>query len=359
MKKPIYILFLIAILYSQSFSQNITNKVGPNGNFIVTDATGTITHFIIQNSTGNVGIGSNTFDPINPEQLLIDAGVTNSVNAIYAKGTINSYFQFNIRNLSTGTQSSSDIVATANNGTETTYFMDMGVNGSGFIYQPGNPIETGKANDCYILGAGNDLYIVDNNVNKDMIFMTGGTASTNERMRIKNNGRIGIGTTTPSYLLSLSGGAYSNGISWYTSSDSTLKRNIQPLVKYGLNELMKMQPVSYTYKSDSTNKPEIGFIAQEMKNIIPEVVFGKEGEMGITYGNLIPVLVNSIKEQQKKIDDQQKEINSIKEDIKTLKSGEKIQTAGIDRNPSGAYYIGVPLLIGTILILVLKKKIKK
>jgi len=154
---------------------------------------------------GAVGIGTSSFDATNPEKLLVDAGTTTSVNAIYAKGTINSYFQTNIRNLSSGTQASSDIVATANNGTETTNFMDMGINGSGFVYQAGNPIETGKANDCYLLAAGNDFLLVNNNANKDMIFITGGTAVANERMRILSGGNVGIATTSPTAKLDVNG----------------------------------------------------------------------------------------------------------------------------------------------------------
>jgi hypothetical protein len=154
---------------------------------------------------GDVAIGSTTFDPTNPEQLLVNAGTTTSVNAIYAKGTINNYFQTNIQNLSTGTQASSDVVATANNGTETTNFMDMGINGSGFVYQAGNLIETGKANDCYLLSSGNDFIIANNNTAKDMIFVTGGTATTNERMRILSGGNVGIATITPAAKLDVNG----------------------------------------------------------------------------------------------------------------------------------------------------------
>lgn len=150
---------------------------------------------------GNVGIGSSTFDATNPEALLIDAGTTSSVNALFAKGSVNEYFQINIKNLSSGNQASSDLVATANNGTETTGFVNLGINGSGFVYQAGNPIETGKANDGYLISAGNDFYVVNNNTAKDIIFMAGGTAPANEAMRITSTERIGIGTTAPTTLL--------------------------------------------------------------------------------------------------------------------------------------------------------------
>jgi hypothetical protein len=108
------------------------------------------------------------------------------------------------------------------------------------------------------------------------------------------NGNIGIHKVSPQHIIDVAGGAYCNGTSWVNGSDSTLKRDIKSLNRYGLKELIKMRPVEYYYKSDKTNKLEIGFIAQEMKNVIPEAVFGKEGNMGISYGNLVPVLVNAI-----------------------------------------------------------------
>jgi hypothetical protein len=333
MKKTIFTFLSLTILGLSAYSQNITNKLGTNGSFLVSDGTGTPKYLIVNSTTGNVGIGTSTFDATNPEKLLIDCGTTTSVNAIYAKGSINSYLQFNIRNLSTGNQSSADVVCTADNGTETTNFMDIGINGSGYVYQSGNPIETGKYNDCYILGSGRDLYIVNNNTSKDMLFLTGGTATANERMRIKYNGKVGIGVTNPTQLLSLNGGAYCNGTTWSNASDSTLKRNTETLSKYGLEELMKMRSVSYYYKADTTNKLEIGFIAQELKNIIPEVVSGEEGNMGISYGNLVPVLVNAIKEQQS-------EIETMKNDIKELKTINRTQTAGMDNGNSVFTYIG-------------------
>lgn len=154
---------------------------------------------------GNFGIGTGTFDALNPEKLVVDMGVTTSVNAIYAKGNINSYLQTNIRNMSSGNQASSDIVATANNGTETTNFIDLGINGSGYVYQTGNPIETGAANDGYLLSSGQDFYLVNNNATKSTIFLTGGTASTNEAMRITAGELIGIGTSTPQAKLDVAG----------------------------------------------------------------------------------------------------------------------------------------------------------
>ena len=86
------------------------------------------------------------------------------------------------------------------------------------------------------------------------------------------------------------------------TSDRRLKRDILPLNKYGLQQVMQLNPVTYIFKDDSANTPQVGFIAQEVKQIIPEVVTGKEGDLskgeslGIVYGNLVPVLTKAIQE---------------------------------------------------------------
>lgn len=143
-------------------------------------------------SSGNVGIGTSTFSGTNPEKLLVDAGTTTSVNAIVGKGSINSYLQLNIQNQSTGTSASSDVVATANNGDETTNYVDMGINGGNYT---GGVM--GSANDAYLYNMGQNFLIGTGTAAKSLVFMTGGTTqSTNERMRISGTGNVAIGTTT-------------------------------------------------------------------------------------------------------------------------------------------------------------------
>ncbi len=152
-------------------------------------------------TTGELAIGSSTFNATNPEQLLVDAGTTTSVNAIVGKGSINSYLQLNIQNQSNGTSASSDVVATADNGSETTNFIDMGINSS-----TNTSGVMGAANDGYIYNIGQNLLLGTGTAAKSLVFMTGGTTqSTNERMRIDGNGLVGIGTNSPTSTLQVAG----------------------------------------------------------------------------------------------------------------------------------------------------------
>ena len=178
-----------------SVSGNVTGavkKLGSTDNFGLSIISNN-TERIRVDAAGYVGIGSSTFDGTNPEKLLVDAGATTSYNAAVIKGSINNYLQLNIQNNSTGTSASSDIVATANNGSETVNFVDLGINSSTY----NNTGILGGANNAYLYSTGNDFLIGNSTAAKNLAFFTGGSATTNERMRITGTGRVGIGITDP------------------------------------------------------------------------------------------------------------------------------------------------------------------
>jgi hypothetical protein len=87
---------------------------------------------------------------------------------------------------------------------------------------------------------------------------------------------------------------------WTNASDLAYKDDVQDMV-YGLQEVMQLTP--RTYKIKNTNDLRVGFIAQEIELVIPEVVSGQEGSKGISYGNLVAVVVRAVQELNKKLDD--------------------------------------------------------
>jgi hypothetical protein len=167
------------------------------------------TQRMVLDSLGNVGIGSSPSFTASPDadKFLVDAGTTSSYNVITAKGNFNNYLQFNVQNQSSGASASSDLVATADNGSETTNFVNMGVNGSGYT---GGVM--GSPDDAYLFNIGNNLLVGTGSSSKAVVFMTGGTSqATNERMRIDGTGKVGIGTTSPGSTLDVKGTLHLSG----------------------------------------------------------------------------------------------------------------------------------------------------
>lgn len=83
--------------------------------------------------------------------------------------------------------------------------------------------------------------------------------------------------------------------SLFQSSDERLKRDVVQ-TEYGLQQLLQMRPVQYIMKDDDSNRVQLGFIAQEIERLIPEVVVTHNGYKSIAYDKLIPVLVKAIQE---------------------------------------------------------------
>jgi len=99
---------------------------------------------------------------------------------------------------------------------------------------------------------------------------------------------------------------------WATSSDKSLKTNITEL-NYGLNEILNLTAVRYNWKIN--NISDIGFIAQDVNKIIPEIVSGGDGDMKVAYGTLTPILTKAIQEQQNIINKQDETINLLKSEL--------------------------------------------
>jgi hypothetical protein len=138
-------------------------------------------------------------------------------------------------------------------------------------------------------------------------FTAPGGGAIQEQMRIRENGYVGIGCN-PQYALQINGNAYCNGASW-TASDIAFKENIIDL-RYGLDEVMLIQPRAFDMKTDGSH--QIGFVAQEIEDIVPEVVSGEEGQKGISYGTITAVLVKAIQEQQAVINKLALDIDELK-----------------------------------------------
>ena len=83
-------------------------------------------------------------------------------------------------------------------------------------------------------------------------------------------------------------------------SDIRLKENIET-IDSPLEKIQKMRGVYYTLKEDSSSKRKIGVIAQEMEEVLPEVVYTCTSEdkwKSVAYGNIVAVLLEGMKAQE-------------------------------------------------------------
>ena len=122
----------------------------------------------------------------------------------------------------------------------------------------------------------------------------------------------------PEFLITTNGaGHFDNDVIAFsnsTGSDKRLKKNIKP-IPYGLKEVLQMNPVEYDWKEKRDESHDIGVIAQEIEEIIPEVV--KEHEdlktqkefKTVDYGKMVAVLIKAVQEQQQQINELKEKLN--------------------------------------------------
>jgi hypothetical protein len=118
-------------------------------------------------------------------------------------------------------------------------------------------------------------------------------------------GELGVGyTTNPgTYQLYVNGNTWTSGV--YSFSDMRWKEHVEPLTD-AVAKVMQLRPVSYDFVKDSKlhfpKGHQIGFIAQELEKVVPEVVTtNNDGYKGVAYQNLTALLAQAVKDQQGEI----------------------------------------------------------
>lgn len=114
--------------------------------------------------------------------------------------------------------------------------------------------------------------------------------------------------------------------SFNPTSDARLKRNIKN-VEHGLDTILKLHPVSYEKKtnlaSTEYNTKEIGFVAQEIRQVLPDIV--KEADdsnklLSVNYDSLIPVLTKAVQELNAKVDELNSKLQKLESENSQLKN---------------------------------------
>jgi hypothetical protein len=119
-------------------------------------------------------------------------------------------------------------------------------------------------------------------------------------------GPIGGGTATgdtaatPDTVAQRDGNADLYATNFVSTSDQNLKENITPI--YGaLNTVCNLEGVKFTWKENPDYGIQIGFIAQQVRTFLPEVVKESEEGLKVNYPVMVALLVEAVKELEAKV----------------------------------------------------------
>jgi ethanolamine utilization microcompartment shell protein EutS len=256
---------------------------------------GTPTEKLIVKSSGNVGIG--TTSPaakldVNGDIAVKGASIINKASAALTIGDI------------AGNDSVTNLTLTTA-GRSTEVFLDdsgnVGVNTATPSY---NLTVDSGANDIGIVTASSDsgsyVGFLDNATST--IPKVGAVGN---KLILDASQYVGVRKTNPSYALDVNGTIRATG-NVIAYSDARVKENVETIPN-ALDKVKAMRGVGYNKIGEE--KRSIGVIAQEMLEVMPEVVSQDEqGMYSVAYGNLVGVLIEAVKEQQQQIDELKKQI---------------------------------------------------
>jgi len=175
-----------------------------------------------------------------------------------------------------------------------------------------NKISLYGANTNHTIGleAGGMVFRTDNHIS----FRSSGDNS--QLFRIGANGHVSINRETDGgYNLYVSGNSYSTG--GWAGSDIRWKKNIVGL-ENSLDKINKLRGVNYEWKTEEypdlgfTEGKQIGLIAQEVEEVIPELVnTAEDGYKAVSYEKLSAVLVKAMQEQQEQIEELREKVEAL------------------------------------------------
>lgn len=163
--------------------------------------------------------------------------------------------------------------------------------------------------------------IADGRLSGNVALRTGGNALSGDQTVMAGN--VGIGTTTPGFLLEVNGSAGKpGGGSWSTSSDARLKKNIHPLTG-ALDKLLALHGVNFEYiepaKIHELSGERMGLVAQEVEKVFPDwVEIGPNGYKRVTVRGLEALVVEALREQQAQINEKDRELRHLAQRLEAL-----------------------------------------
>jgi polyhydroxyalkanoate synthesis regulator phasin len=136
-----------------------------------------------------------------------------------------------------------------------------------------------------------------------------------------------------------------NGGGWAVASDRRVKENIRPM-ESGLETLLKLKPIEYGYKKEwQTDHPHnLGLIAQDVKEVLPDLVEGKEGDikkqevLRLKENQLIYLVIRAVQQIKALFDEDhdawRSEVAALQEEVKKLQAEvKKLQASSQEAQP--------------------------
>ena len=213
---------------------------------------------------------------------------TSKAGTAYSNATA---FAANASNISSGTLDTARLPATANVSTAINVGANVNLTTS-IINVSNSTVNTTLSSDGFSVG--------NSSVNT---FFSQSVANIGSAVTVAGDGTFNANLTITAGTLAVNGNITTTGLV-EASSDARLKTNIRPILN-PLNTVMLLDGVVYD-RLDSDAKDQLGFIAQQLKPHLPQVVSGsEEGGYRVSYQNIVALLVEAIKELNIKIENLQ------------------------------------------------------
>ena len=146
-------------------------------------------NFNVTNSGYTLSLGQSIVTSYFPERLMVDASGSFNI-ATFQTAQEESYAEVNIKNYGSGSNASTDLVLWNDVATESSSYVDLGINSSNY-----NGGQVGYGGDGYLFNQSNDIYIGSTgNGNHGHLHLFGGNLWSSSSISIYNDGTIGVNT---------------------------------------------------------------------------------------------------------------------------------------------------------------------
>ena len=254
-------------------------------------------------SAGNVGIGTSS-----PSYKLETVAITAAIAAFATTSASGGFLQFRYNTSSAfGYIGSGNQLATGSAVTDFAFANDAG----NIVFAT-----TGAFTERMRITSGGNVFIgyVNAGVTDTRMYISGqGTTSSTYSLVVKQSNN-----TVDLLVIRDDGYGYLKAAAWAYGSDRRIKENIN-YITTGLDKVMALKPATFDYIDGVKNN--IGWIAQDVEEVIPEAVgtiSENNDQLTLKSDFIVPYLVKAIQEMNTKLDEQNQTIQNLQEQINIL-----------------------------------------